>query len=104
MIAPAGFMIGIESPDGKLIFYQENEQRHIWVSDPDGGSPRQLSQVTPTPDLDWTPVATSIYFASSIAASASSRRPRSDRRLDWLFSDAAKSGTKASGRSAASCR
>jgi len=65
VIAPAGFMIGIESPDGKRLFYQENEQRHVWVSDPDGGSPRQLSQVSPTPDLDWTPVGTSIYFASS---------------------------------------
>ena len=68
VIAPAGFMIGIESPDGKQIFYQENEQRHVWVSDPDGGSPRQLSQVSPTPDLDWTPVGTSIYFASSTSA------------------------------------
>ena len=65
VIAPAGFMIGIESPDGKRLFYQENEQRHVWVSDPDGGGPRQLSQVSPTPDLDWTPVGTSIYFASS---------------------------------------
>lgn len=65
VIAPAGFMIGIESPDGKQLFYQENEQRHVWVSDPDGGSPRQLSQVSPTPDLDWAPVGTSIYFASS---------------------------------------
>jgi Tol biopolymer transport system component len=68
VIAPAGFMVGIESPDGKRIFYQENEQRHVWVSDPDGGSPRQLSQVSPTPDLDWTPVGTSIYFASSTSA------------------------------------
>lgn len=65
VIALAGFMIGIESPDGKRLFYQENEQLHVWVSDPDGGSPRQLSQVSPTPDLDWTPVGTSIYFASS---------------------------------------
>ena len=68
VIAPAGFMVGIESPDGKRIFYQENEQRHVWVSDPDGGSPRQLSQVSPTPDLDWTPVGSSIYFASSTSA------------------------------------
>jgi Tol biopolymer transport system component len=67
VIAPAGFMIGIESPDGKRLFYQENEHRHVWVSDPDGGSPRQLLQVSPTPDLDWTPVATSIYFASSVS-------------------------------------
>jgi len=65
VIAPAGFMFGIESPDGKQLFYQENEHRHVWVSDPDGGSPRELSQVSPTPDLDWTPVGTSIYFASS---------------------------------------
>jgi Tol biopolymer transport system component len=65
VIAPAGFMIGIESPDGRQLFYQENEQRHVWVSDPDGGNPRQLSQVSPTPDLDWAPVGTSIYFASS---------------------------------------
>ncbi|WP_187142979.1 PD40 domain-containing protein [Terriglobus albidus] len=65
VIAPAGFMIGIESPDGKRLFYQENEQRHVWVSDPDGSSPRQLSQVSPTPDLDWTLIGTSVYFASS---------------------------------------
>jgi Tol biopolymer transport system component len=65
VIAPAGFMVGIESPDGRRLFYQENEPRHIWVSDPDGGSPRQLSQVSPTPDMDWTPVGSSIYFASS---------------------------------------
>jgi len=65
VIAPAGFMIGIESPDGKRLFYQENEHRHIWVSDPDGSSPRQLLQVSPTPDLDWTLIGTSIYFASS---------------------------------------
>ncbi len=65
VIAPAGFMIGIESPDGKQLFYQENGYHHVWVSDPDGGSPRQLSQVSPMPDLDWTPVGTSIYFASS---------------------------------------
>ena len=68
VIAPAGFMIGIESPDGKRLFYQENEQRHVWVSDPDGDSPRRLSQVSPTPDLDWTPVGASIYFASSTSA------------------------------------
>ena len=36
--------------------------------------------------------------ASSIAARASSRRPRSDRRLDWLFSAWARSGRNASGR------
>lgn len=65
VVAPAGFIVGIESPDGGQLFYQENEQRHVWVSDPDGGNPRQLSQVSPTPDLDWTPVGTSIYFASS---------------------------------------
>ena len=68
VIAPAGFMVGIESPDGRRLFYQENQHRHIWVSDPDGGSPKQLSQVSPTPDLDWTPVGTSIYFASSTSA------------------------------------
>jgi Tol biopolymer transport system component len=68
VIAPAGFMVGIESPDGKRVFYQENEQRHVWVSDPDGGSPRQLLQVSPTPDLDWAPVGVSIYFASSTPA------------------------------------
>ena len=65
VIAPAGFMFGIESPDGRRLFYQESEPSHIWVSDPDGGSPRQLSQVSPTPDMDWTPVRSSIYFASS---------------------------------------
>jgi Tol biopolymer transport system component len=68
VIAPAGFMFGIESPDGKQLFFQENEHRHVWVSDPDGGSPRQLSQVSPTPDLDWAPVGTSIYFALSTLA------------------------------------
>jgi Tol biopolymer transport system component len=65
LVAPAGFMIGIESPDGKRLFYQEDEQRRVWVSDPDGGSPKQLAQVSPTPDLDWAPIGTSIYFASS---------------------------------------
>lgn len=65
VIAPAGFMIGIESPDGRRLFYQENEHRHIWVSDPDGGSPRRLPEVNPMPDLDWVPIGTSIYFASS---------------------------------------
>jgi Tol biopolymer transport system component len=65
VIAPAGFMVGIESPDGKRLFYQESENRHIWVSDPDGGSPRRLPEVNPTPDLDWGPIGTSIYFASS---------------------------------------
>ncbi|MCU1321311.1 MAG: WD40-like beta Propeller containing protein [Acidobacteriaceae bacterium] len=65
VIAPAGFMVGIESPDGKRLFYEENEERHVWVSDPDGGNPRRLSQVNPTPVMDWTPVGTSIYFASS---------------------------------------
>jgi Tol biopolymer transport system component len=65
VIAPAGFMVGVESPDGRKLFYQENEPRHIWVSDPDGGSPRHLSQVSPTPDMDWTPVGSSIYFAAS---------------------------------------
>ena len=68
VIAPAGFMIGTESPDGNRLFYQENEHRHIWASDPDGSSPKQLLQVNPTPDLDWTPVGTSIYFASSTSA------------------------------------
>ena len=42
--------------------------------------------------------------ASSTAASASSRRPRSARRPDWLFSDVARSGRKASGRAWASWR
>ena len=41
--------------------------------------------------------------ASSMAARASSRRPRLARRTDWLFSDVARSGRKASGRAAASC-
>jgi Tol biopolymer transport system component len=68
LIAPAGFMIGIESPDGKRLFYEENEHRHLWVSDPDGGSPRHLSQISPTPDLDWVPIGTSIYFASSTSS------------------------------------
>ena len=36
--------------------------------------------------------------ASSIAARASSRRPRSASRLDWLFSDLARSGKNAAGR------
>ena len=42
--------------------------------------------------------------ASSIAASASSRRPRSASRTDRLFSDLARSGRNASGRAAASSR
>jgi hypothetical protein len=42
--------------------------------------------------------------ASSTAARASSRRPRSDRRFDWLFSDLARSGRNASGREPASSR
>ena len=42
--------------------------------------------------------------ASWMAASASSRRPRSDSRLDRLFSAVARSGRKASGRAAASAR
>ena len=42
--------------------------------------------------------------ASSIAASASSRRPSSARWTDWLFSDVARSGRKASGRAWASWR
>ena len=42
--------------------------------------------------------------ASSIAASASSRRPRSASRTDRLFSDMARSGRNASGRAAASSR
>ena len=41
--------------------------------------------------------------ASSIAARASSRRPSSARRPDWLFSDMARSGRNASGRAWASC-
>ncbi len=65
VIAPAGFMVGIESPDGKRLFYEEDEERHVWVSDTDGGNPKRLSQVNPTPMMDWTPVGTSIYFASS---------------------------------------
>jgi Tol biopolymer transport system component len=64
VIATAGFMVGIESPDGKRLFYQESEQRHIWVSDLDGGSPRQLPEVHPLPDLDWAPVGNSVYFTS----------------------------------------
>lgn len=67
IIATAGFQVGIESPDGRRLFYQENEHRYLWVSDPDGGSPRQLPEVHPTPDLDWTPIGNSIYFASSIS-------------------------------------
>lgn len=67
VIASAGFMFGIESPDGKRLFYQEYEQDHLWVSDLDGGNPRQLLEVHPTPELDWEPIATSIYFASSIS-------------------------------------
>jgi Tol biopolymer transport system component len=58
-------MIGIESLDGRRLFYEENEQRHIWVSDPDGGIPRRLPEVRPSPDLDWAPFGTSIYFVSS---------------------------------------
>lgn len=65
VIAPAGFMVGIESPDGKRLFYQESEQLHIWVSDPDGSNPRQLPKVHPAPELDWAPIGNSIYFASS---------------------------------------
>ena len=42
--------------------------------------------------------------ASWIAASASSRRPRSASRFDRLFSDVARSGRNASGRAAASSR
>jgi hypothetical protein len=42
--------------------------------------------------------------ASSIAARASSRRPSSDRKADWLFSDAARSGRNASGWARASSR
>ena len=42
--------------------------------------------------------------ASSIAASASSRRPRPASRSDWLFSDVARSGVNASGRARASSR
>ena len=42
--------------------------------------------------------------ASWIAASASSRRPRSPSRTDRLFSDPARSGRNASGRAAASSR
>ena len=42
--------------------------------------------------------------ASSIAARASSRRPRSASQLDWLFSDLARSGRNASGRASASWR
>ena len=42
--------------------------------------------------------------ASWLAASASSRRPRSERRLPRLFRLLARSGRKASGRAAASCR
>jgi hypothetical protein len=42
--------------------------------------------------------------ASSMAVSASSRRPSPDRRFDWLFSDLARSGRNASGRAAASSR
>ena len=42
--------------------------------------------------------------ASWIAASASSRRPRSPSALDRLFSDRARSGRNASGRAAASSR
>ena len=42
--------------------------------------------------------------ASWIAASASSRRPKSASRSDRLFSDTARSGRNASGRAAASSR
>lgn len=65
IVATAGFQVGIESPDGRRLFYQENEHRNLWISDPDGGGPRQLPEVHPTPDLDWAPIGTSIYFASS---------------------------------------
>jgi hypothetical protein len=50
--------------------------------------------------VSWRRVVT----ASSMAARASSRRPRSASRSDWLFSDPARSGRKASGRAAASWR
>ncbi len=69
-IATAGFMLGIESPDGKHLFYQEHEGRHIWVSDHDGGRPRQLPKVQPLPDLDWVPIGHFIYFASASADGA----------------------------------
>ena len=65
VIAPAGFFLGIESLDGRQLFYQENDQRHIWVSDLDGGSARRLSEVRPTPDLDWAPFGNSVIFASA---------------------------------------
>lgn len=65
IIAIAGFQVGIESPDGRRLFYQENEHRNLWISDPDGSSPRQIPEVHPTPDLDWAPIGTSVYFASS---------------------------------------
>ena len=65
VIAPAGFFLGIESLDGKQLLYQEYEQRYLWTSDPEGGNPRRLTEVRPMPDLDWTPVDGSIYFASS---------------------------------------
>lgn len=68
IIAIAGFQVGIESPDGRRLFYQENEHRNLWISDPDGGSPRQIPEVHPAPDLDWAPIGTSIYFASSTSA------------------------------------
>jgi hypothetical protein len=51
----------------RRLFYEENEQHHLWVSDPNGGNPRQLLQVSPTPDMDWTPVGTSMYFASALS-------------------------------------
>ncbi|WP_158791636.1 LpqB family beta-propeller domain-containing protein [Granulicella sp. L60] len=68
VVAPAGFYIGIESLDGKQLFYQDLEQRYVWVSDTDGSSPKRLTEVHPTPDLAWTPVNHGICFASSISA------------------------------------
>jgi hypothetical protein len=53
------------------------------------------------------PTATSsrrMTTASSIAVSASSRRPSSASRKDWLFSDIARPARNASGRAAASSR
>ena len=49
-------------------------------------------------------LAVELATASSAAASAASRRPRSLSRLARLFSDVARSGRKASGRAAASSR
>jgi Tol biopolymer transport system component len=67
LIAPAGFMVGIESTNGKQLLYQESEQRHIWISDRDGGNPRRLADVRPTPDLDWAPMGNAILFASALS-------------------------------------